>query len=468
MNISQTDPNYFPALLQQLYLQTPINYQQVTSPSRNFTVNNNISPRQIPGHPILPLNQPFFPNGFQQNISPRTFPINNNISPRMESATATLSSMFSGNQGNRSPTRERSSNDGDSEMSDSSLKKRKVSRSHFTNEQKKVLNKYFAVRNHMKHYKHSEIKEMETETGLTEHQIRIYFQNKRARSKTKVKSPDSSANNSPRTSDRSSGSTSSSSNPASRITSPRTSDRKSNGAENGSDNSNGMDRLKMLAEESLNQQPTLVLQMKAMVKIEEISRKISIPASDISATKELCCSVFDKQYCLLNCFTDIEEGISTIAAACICIICRRRHSIPRIVAESVGLNEAVIMKFADEILSKRQGDAGDCNNDISSLIHPTCSLLNLGDKMDQIVHNAAQLAEYIKKTFPSFQRNPAALVGAVIFIVSKVNGVPMGYSELADILNVGKWNIKSIQEELEKLINFSTSNTSSAPEAMKL
>ncbi len=67
--------------------------------------------------------------------------------------------------------------------------KRKGRTTSFSHAQKTILNGHFKIRENFQSYTTEEIGAIEKETGLSKTQIRIYFQNKRARKKAKAGAP---------------------------------------------------------------------------------------------------------------------------------------------------------------------------------------------------------------------------------------------------------------------------------------
>ncbi len=196
--------------------------------------------------------------------------------------------------------------------------KRKATRTHFNDDQKRILNRYFNERNHMKNYKHSEIKEMERESGLSEHQIRIYFQNKRARSKSKCDSPP------PGTSQDGGGSSPASPPEHAQFESPLM--QISMGVSVGIKR-RATDDPPLPASPAASPRPPPVLQVRTMARIDTLAAKLELKPAEISHAKEFMCSVFDGQYVPLELLTDVEEALNLVASCCIYIV-RRQNLLP--------------------------------------------------------------------------------------------------------------------------------------------
>lgn len=338
----------------------------------------------------------------------------------------------------------------------------------------------------MKNYKPLEIKDIERETGLTEHQIRIYFQNKRAR--TKAKQGSGSVSPQPQS-------------PPTRYSAivaptpvmPPTTElpqlrdvlpsplkrkepspappsppqvplgtRSSASAFAIAPHFSPPNRLDLLAPASAavgdisasrEAGPTQT-QLNTLKMIDSIATRMGLGLSDAAQAKELMCGVFDGKH-VPRAILEHAASASIIAASCL-HIARRQNLRPLPIAafeESLGLPQGLLNELVEHIIGGMRLILNDV--DAAQYIAKALMQLELPDnKLAQVRSAALTVLDAAKRSEQqSVLRNPAALAAAALLIGAKKTGVPLAYAATSSALKVCQWSVRSKEDELTRLLN---------------
>lgn len=343
----------------------------------------------------------------------------------------------------------------------------------------------------MKNYKAQEIKEIERETNLTEHQIRIYFQNKRARTKSKSAQPASPpqrvpspaacpsqlqpqvpqpARSSPRivipqqtrsVLKRKEPSPAPPSPPQVPIGSRSSAFsvshlRDAPGVQAAPNSLDSLLSPTCLAHSVEARDPPPQVQLTTLAMIDSIATRMSFPAADAAQAKELMCGVFDGQHVPAS----IQEDPfgPTIIAACCLHIARRQNLRPTPVAafeEALALPSRLLHDLVQRIITHMRLVLNDV--DATQFVANALSQLDLGDKAVEVRLTAMTILDAARRSEqPSIQRNPAALGAAAILIATKRARLSpeLSYANVSVVLKVCQWSVRSKEDELQKLLRF--------------
>ncbi|KAF2077837.1 hypothetical protein CYY_000882 [Polysphondylium violaceum] len=175
-------------------LSSPIQQNNNNNEQSSLSSSTSSTPQSIQKRTLIPpLQIPTTPQ--QQSLSQPSTPTSaNRVTPRiplialsaLSQARDLANNLNSPNSPGRSPRSPRFSDDGS--LSPSSQKKKR--RSSFTDNQTKKLNEYFLrLENNNCKYTNEEVQQIASEVSLTDHQVKIFFQNRKARSRPSYNSP---------------------------------------------------------------------------------------------------------------------------------------------------------------------------------------------------------------------------------------------------------------------------------------